>query len=137
MERIVNMSNQRDAFVFLNELKRLKGPYRFEVVQHRPRRSDRQNRYYWPCFVQPFATFLRDQGEFCTDDEAHEVLKYRFLRKSKMNKVTAEVVDFVPSTTSLNTTEFNEYLDRVAAWLADTFGIIVPEPDVYHEKDAA
>lgn len=135
-EMTVDMSNAKQAAMFLNGLRRLRGVYRFEFVKFRPRRSDRQNRYYWPCFVKPFADFLRDQGETTTDDEAHELLKYKFLRRSKVNPTTGEVIEYVASTTSLDTAEFNEYLDQCAAWLADMFGIIVPEPEAYHEKDS-
>jgi hypothetical protein len=117
-----------------------KGAIRIEIMEHRPRRTDRQNRYYWPCFVQPLADFLREQGDLTEDEEAHELIKAKFLRKTIVNKKTGEVMEYVGSTTDLTTKEFNEYLDRVAFWLADMFGIVVPDPNVYHEredKDAA
>jgi hypothetical protein len=117
-----------------------KGSIRIEIMEHRPRRTDRQNRYYWPCFVQPLAEFLREQGDLTEDEEAHELIKAKFLRKTIVNKKTGEVMEYVGSTTDLTTKEFNEYLNRVAFWLADMFGIVVPDPNVYHEredKDAA
>jgi hypothetical protein len=112
-----------------------KGAIRIEIMEHRPRRTDRQNRYYWPCFVQPFAEFLNEQGEQIDDEAAHELIKAKFLRKSIINKKTGEIMEYVGSTTKLNTREFNEFLDQVAYWLADMFGIIVPEPNVYHERE--
>lgn len=112
-----------------------KGAIRIEIMEHRPRRTDRQNRYYWPCFVQPLADFLREQGDLTEDEEAHELIKAKFLRKTIVNKKTGEVMEYVGSTTDLTTKEFNEYLDRVAFWLADMFGIVVPDPNVYHERE--
>ena len=135
IERIVNMDNPRDATLFLNQLRRLRGPYRFAVTKHRPRRSDRQNRYYWPCFVHLFAKEMRDQGQHVTDKEAHGMLKYRLLRESKVDHTTGEVFEFILSTASLDTAQFNEYLDRCAVWLNDALGIIVPDPADYHEKE--
>ena len=135
-EAIINMSNEAKKFALLNRLKRLEGPHRISVVKYRPRRSDRQNRYYWPCFVRPFADFIRDQGERITDEHAHQMLKHRFLKRDAIDKRTGEVVgEYTKSTTSLDTAEFNEYLDQVAYWLSDMFGIMVPDPDDYHEKD--
>lgn len=132
-EAIIDMSNARESSQFLNGLRRLRGKHRFEFVRYRPRRSDRQNKYYWPCFVVPFADFLRDQGEQVTDLQAHELLKHKFLRQTVVDKRTGEAMDYTRSTTELDTAEFNRFLDDCAAWLADMFGIIVPEPDAYRE----
>lgn len=115
-------------------LRRLTGEWRFTVCRYRKRRSDRQNRYYWPVFVGSFARFLRDQGENVTDLEAHEMLKHRHLKTTKVCKSTGEAFDYVRSTTELTTAEFNEYLDRCAVFLAEYCGIVLPDPSDYHEK---
>lgn len=128
---IIDMGDSVKRARLLNTLGALRGPWRIEWCRYRFRRSDRQNRYYWPCFVQPFAQFLRDQGEHYTDGEAHEMLKHRFLRRSK--EVNGEHLEYTPSTTDLDTLQFNVYLDACAAWLSDFFGLIVPDPDDYRE----
>ena len=133
-ERVVDMSIPKDAAAFINALRKLRGRYRFDIRKHRARRSDRQNRYYWPCFVHVLGGYLRDQGETTTDNEAHEILKHKFLQMSVMaDHATGEMVEYTRSTTELDTSEFNEYLDRCAHWLSDFFGIIVPEPSEYRE----
>lgn len=135
-ETIVNMSDAKMKSRVLNRMRLLRGKYRIEVTKYRPRRSDRQNRYYWPCFVAPFAEFLRDQGEHVTDEEAHEILKHKFLRKTTIAPTTGEELEYVrPTTTTLTTSEFNEYLDRCAHWLADMFGIEIPDSTDYHERE--
>jgi len=137
-ELVVNLSNPREKRMLLETIRGLEGPHRVEVVKYRPRRTDRQNRYYWPCFVQPLAEFLREQGECYTDQQAHELLKAKFLRQDVHHPLTGRCVgETVRSTTDLNTSEFNEYLDQCAFWLADMFGIVVPEPDVYREMERA
>lgn len=112
---------------------------RVEACQYRQRRTDRQNRFYWPCVVAPFAEFLREQGENVSDDDAHHILKVRHLpRRRIVNRDTGELIGYAKlTTTTLNTEEFNAYLDRCVAWLADMFGFVLPEPSQYHERDEA
>lgn len=132
-EIIANMDDARLRTRIVNAIASKRGTWRIDVTRYRRRRSDRQNRYYWPCCVQPFGGFLRDQGEGVTDIEAHEMLKAKFLRKTV--EVKGERVDITRSTTELDTAEFNEYLDKCAAWLADMFGFVMPAPADYHERD--
>jgi hypothetical protein len=80
--------------------------------------------------VHPFAEFLREQGENVTDDDAHQILKTKFLRVVVQDE-KAGWLEYTRSTTSLNTDEFNDYLDRCSAWLFDMFGIQTPDADVY------
>lgn len=130
-EHIVDFSEPRERASFVSGINRLVGMYRIKIVAYRKRRSDPQNRYYWSAFVAPFAQFLRDQGQDVTDLDAHEILKFRFLRKTAFNKDTGEAYDFTRGSKDLNTTEFYDYLERVAAWLADEFDIIVPEASLH------
>jgi hypothetical protein len=119
-------------------LKGCRGKWRITAVRWRQRRTDRQNRYYWPAFVTPFLAYLNEEnGESHTKLSAHEILKGRFLRSTFIHKETGEAFDFTRSTTDLSTGEFNNYLDQCAAFLAEYCGIIVPEPSEYHEREAA
>ena len=125
---IVNLSDPRAKRALLSRIGALQGPHRIEVCKFKPRRSDRQNSYYWPCFVEPFAKWLREEnGDAATEQEAHEILKHRFLRRTVIDKGTGEVLgDVTRSTTELDTSEFTEFLDQCAAFLADYCGIAVP-----------
>lgn len=134
-EYIIDFNNNAERDGFVIALRRLRGRHRISIVKHRRRRTDRQNRYYWPVFVKSFGDFLREQGENVTDDQAHEMLKHKFLRQTWIDGRTGEALDYTRSTTALDVAEFNQYLDSVALWLADMFGIIVPSPDEYHEKE--
>ena len=135
---IDDFSNSRIKSRAIAQVGALQGTWRMELCRYRPRRSDRQNRYYWPCFVAPFAEYLKEQGNEFDDFEyaAHEILKAAFLKVQTFDKRTGKRRVFVQSTTKLNTAEFNEYLDKCAAMLASECGIIVPEPSVYREIES-
>lgn len=132
-DMIIDMSNPAEKRSILERVRGLVGMWRIEICKYRKRRTDRQNRYYWPCFVQPFGDYLRGQGHEFTDQMAHAVLKEMFLKRSVMDQNTGELYEYTMSTTELSTVEFNEYLDKCAAFFAMDCGIIVPEPNVYRE----
>lgn len=131
---IINMDEPRERAMIIDKVRNLSGGmFRFMIGKYRKRRTDRQNRFYWPAFVAPFADFMRSHGHAISDDDAHEILKYQFLRRSIIDR-SGELMEYTRSTTSLDTQEFNQYLDQCAAFLANYAGIIVPEPDVYRER---
>jgi hypothetical protein len=137
-ELIIDGNNPREVLALTEMCRHLEGKWRITFVKHRPRRSDRQLRYYWPCFVQPFADWLRGHGnDHFTDEMAHEVLKKMFLERSVMNPATGEVMTYVASTGDLSTGEFNEYLEKVAAFLASECDFRVAEPNVFREPEEA
>ena len=127
MNRVIDFGNQREKAMFIDGIRRLDGRWRVEWVRYRPRRSDRQNRYYWPCFVEPFADHLGVEP-----DQAHLILKAKFLRKEIIDKETGERFVFVLRSSKLSTSDFNEYLDNCAQFLAELL-IFVPEANVYRE----
>jgi hypothetical protein len=134
MELVLDMSNPREKTMLLNQIRNLLGWHRFDILKYRRRRTDAQNRYYWPCFVGPFADMLRGQGEAVSELEAHEILKQRFLRKAVINQGTGEVLEYVRSTTELDVSEFNQYLDQCAGFLRE-LGVEVPDPSVYKQDE--
>jgi hypothetical protein len=136
-ELILDMSNPREKGLLLESVRKLEGWHRITIVKHRRRRTDRQNRYYWPCFVGPFGDYLRAQGHEFTDEMAHEVFKAMFLQTSVCDANTGQVLTYTRSSADLSTVDFNEYLDKCAAFLASDCGIVVPEPDAYHEPAEA
>ena len=134
-EAILNLDDARTRTKLMNRINAMRGRWRFNVCRYRPRRSDRQNRFYWPCFVQPFAGWLLENGhDDATEEMAHEFFKNRYLKRPIINKETGELLgEYVESTTKLDTAEFNAYLDQCAKFLAEFCEIVVPEPSEYHE----
>ncbi len=137
-----NLSDHRDKQKLLESVRSLAGEHRVEITRWRPRRSDRQNRFYWPCFVQQFSDWLSAEWERGVhEDEAHSILKDRFLRVpvttadgETVFDVAGDPVMRTRSTTELTTTEFNLYLDCCAEFLREWCKITVPDPCTYHER---
>ena len=110
-------------------LKGLKGLHRVQLTVARQGRSSLQNRLYWGTAVTEFQKFLNEQGEPYTKEQAHEILKGKFLREDVPDPTTGELLtERVKSTTELDTNEFAEFYDQCRAWLKDMFGIDTPEP---------
>lgn len=127
-EAILDMSNPITKSRVVERIKRLEGRWRFDVRRYRPRRSDRQNRFYWPCIVQPFGRALREAGNNFTDDDAHEMLKNEFLQVTHVDERTGRRMTCTRSTTKLDTAEFADYVDQCAAYLS-AMDIYVPAPN--------
>jgi hypothetical protein len=119
-------------------LRNLRGRYTVTIRKWYPDRTNLQNRYYRGCFVTPFFHYLRDQGHdnIIVPNDAHLILAYRFLRREIVDEQTGEVLGIeVKSTADLDTKEFNEYLEQCAQFLAETCGIVVPEPDKNYKNE--
>jgi hypothetical protein len=126
-DTFLDLSNARTKATLVSMVQRLEGPHRVSIVKWKPRRTDRANRFYWPAIVHPFGEFLREHGNDYTDEEAHQMLKWRFLRKTWVDEATGEQVEFVPSSAKLDTEQFGTYLEQCSAWLAE-LGVFVTAP---------
>jgi hypothetical protein len=141
----INLSDQNAKRLLLDAIRAMSGEHRVEIVLYRPRRSDRQNKFYWPCFVEPFADWLSEQrGKQVDPQIAHEIFKQTFLRVCVGDADGVQLFDKAGeplmrtrSTTELNTARFNEYLDQCAALLVELGALReMPEPSTYHEVAA-
>lgn len=81
-------------------------------------RSLNENNYYWGVVVQ----MISDETGF-TPEEAHEAVKWLFLRKQVGNIFT------VKSTAILNTLEFEEYVENVRRWAQNELNLRIPLPN--------
>jgi hypothetical protein len=126
-EVLLNLDHEPTRRTLMNKISLARGPHRVTVVRWKPRRSDGQNRLYWVSIVHPFGEFLREHGNEYTDDEAHEMLKHKFLKRSAANPATGEELEFTATTTKLTTEDFSEYLEQCSAWLAE-LGVFVSAP---------
>lgn len=88
------------------------------VKKYNPKRSDRQNRYYWSVVVGYISAYTGQLPE-----EAHEGLKSMFL------KVHHDKLPYIRSTASLTTKEFNDYVEQCIVWAAQFLGVAIPDPD--------
>jgi hypothetical protein len=81
--------------------------------------------------VYPYvAQGMHDQwGDTITSDEAHIFCKGRFLSRPIVNRETGQEMGVAfPSTTKLTTTEFKEYIEKIARFAAESLGVVIPAP---------
>jgi hypothetical protein len=92
-----------------------------EVVirKYKSKRSNEQNSYYWGVVLDILSKHTGYES-----DEMHEILKFKFLRKRINNDV-----EYVQSTTKLNTAEMEEYLEKVRRWAATELSCNIPLPN--------
>jgi hypothetical protein len=105
---------------YLTQLSNLKGK-RIELTlkEEKSQRSINQNSYYWGVVVTILGDFFGYEPE-----EMHTALRMKFLNKEPVCGLnTAE------STTALNTTQFEDYLERIRRWAAIEYHIYVPLPN--------
>lgn len=97
----------------------LEGKYvEVKVQKERSQRSLNQNAYYWGIVIE-----LLSQHTGYTPDEMHEICRYQFLKK-----VNEAGFEFIQSTSKLNTTEFESYLEEIKRW-ASMLGVVIPDPN--------
>jgi len=94
------------------------GKYFVDIRESKNSRSLQQNRYYWGVVLK---TISFDTGY--TSEEMHQLMAKQFLSYEKNGK------QFVRSTASLNTKEFEEYMSQIRMFASAELGIFVPEPN--------
>lgn len=85
-------------------------------------RTGNQNRYYWGVLIDVIATETGNDPE-----TVHEALKAMFLSTVPVTMAN-NTVNCMPSTTRLNTAEFNNYIEKIITWGAEN-DILLPYPN--------
>ena len=117
---VINNNFKPDNLQRLSEyLKTLEGvPCEATVRKRKAQRSNNQNNYY-------FGVVCKILGDYFgyTEDEMHDALKMKFLRRGACDLET------VRSTTKLNTSEFEEYLEKIRRWAITDYNVNIPLPN--------
>ena len=99
------------------------------VTRKRKHRSDPQNRYYWGVVVEMIRAGLKDMGDIVDQDQTHDFLRHRFLKVTRVDADTGEVLyEYAQSTTKLSTVEFSEYIEKCCQFAAEFLGVSIPLP---------
>jgi len=87
------------------------------VRKHRKDRTLTQQGYLWVIYQ-----FIADNTDGWTKEDVHDAMRQMFLtdRTGPMPRLL--------STTELSTVEFNEYIERIAQFCAETLDLVIPEP---------
>jgi len=123
--QITNKQVIRKAFEALKD-----GSYLISIENSKKRTSP-QNKYYWSGVIPLVKDGLIDVGyrEITSNEQVHDLMKFMFLKKQIANEETGEVIETIGSTTKLTTTEFNDYIDRIAQFAAEMLGVVIPPPN--------
>lgn len=138
---VLDLSRPEVKMRLVQRIMALEGPHEvidrggvLTIKQRHRGRTLRQNAFYWVAVVPAFVDALREQwGEEVSEDDAHAMLKERFLkvRKRRVDEETGEipgVLEYVRSTTTLTTVEFSDYIDQCRKFLMEWFRVEVEDP---------
>lgn len=102
---------------------------RWEVVirEHKPKRTNAQNRLYWEWLTIIADETGSDKGGL------HEHFGGLYLDK-RVIEVLGVNIDVPISTTDLDVKGFTEYLNRIEAFAIAELGILLPRPDDEHHE---
>jgi len=107
-----------DLPAYLKTLDKLEGEQiTVEIKKRSKGRSVPQNKYY------RFVLGLICNETGYTDDEMHEILRYKFLLQKDADD------PYVKSTAMLSTVEFEEYMTEVRQWASVMLNCFVPLPN--------
>lgn len=99
--------------------------------EHKRKRSNNQNRYYWGVVIPLVLEMFTDAGNDTTAEEVHEFLK-EYVGGSTFVRllVTPDLKrrSVVRSSTTLTTDEWESFMEMVRAWAA-TMGCQIPLPN--------
>lgn len=104
----------------------------FTLKRKIKKHSKEQRGYYFAVIVQMFLKGLQNLGhdDILNLDQAHEILKVKFLLEQKIDEETGELLyEKVKSFADLNEVECSIYIDRCIRWLNTFFKIDVPPPN--------
>lgn len=105
-----------------------------------PKRSSRQNAYYWGVVIEQYLHAMLDTGDNTIEDVAralhtetladalHEMLKYQFAGREVLNYDTGEIMRLPGATSKMNTVEIGVYWDKIRADAHDKYGVEIPPP---------
>jgi len=99
------------------------GKYIHEIKRYSENRSLEQNRLMWA-----YTTIIANELGY-EKETMHEIIKYKFLKREKVNEDGGEVLEYLKSTTKLTKPEFAEFIKQLQIWSAQTFNVILPDPE--------
>lgn len=125
--KVISDSDKEAVKAYVDKLPQGKR-FDISIKLHREKRTIDQNRllFLWIGCVS------HETGYF--KDEVHEIFKKKFLGTETF-EIWGEKVERIKSTTSLDTKQFSQYLERIQQFAATEMGIILPDPkDQYFDQ---
>ena len=104
---------------FVEDLVKLEGKdIIFTILENKDYRTNSQNKLWW----RYMDILSADLGY--SKDEMHDICKLKFLKRERFEDGIK--VEYLKSTAQLTKKEFNNLVDEVIIWAAQTFSINLP-----------
>ena len=97
------------------------------------KRTTKQNRYYWGVVVKMIRERFKELGHELDSDEVHDFLKGEFNKREIVTE-NDHHLSIPRSTKDLDSTSFNEYLEKVRQFASITLEINIPDPDENYQS---
>ena len=99
------------------------GKHVLETRKYSAKRSNEQNRLY-----QAYAKILAHElgYEF---EEMKDILRFKFLKREKVDERSGEVLEFIEHTSKLSMPEFVEFTQNIQRWAAEMFDVVLEDPE--------
>jgi hypothetical protein len=123
-----NRENTRRAALFLESLPRNKA-WSVEVREHKPRRTDQQNRYLRACYRIVLEKGGEDFGGWTADD-LHDFLLGEHFGLEHLKVAGRTHTRPARRSSRLNKQDMSDYIAFVQQWAAE-LGIYIPDPEEY------
>ena len=99
------------------------------IDEHKETRSGAQNRLYWKWIGELRDLYLESTGNPITSDSIHDDLKRAFLGEEQTTDIVTQRPKFAPQSTSrLKVAPFAEYLNKIHAHAATSWGLTLTIP---------
>lgn len=133
---VLNLSDLAVKRRLMQKISMLSGLYEVTLKPRKLSRTLNQNSYYWAAVVAPFTEWLcENYGETIKPEQSHEMLKRRILGAREItDTTTGEILELPATTRTLDTKEFNEYIESCAEFLASFCGVVVLPPELFYEQ---
>lgn len=134
---VFNMDDIEQRRRLMAKIGKMRGLWSVSLEPRKKTRSLQANGYYWAAYIPAWLEWLREaSGEpWITKDQAHKALvKHVLGTQQVVNKETGELIDEItPETHTMDTGDFNNYLDRAAEFLASFCGIVIIPSELFFE----
>ena len=101
-----------------------RGPVELILRPAKSKRSIEQNQRYWKLLSQMAVAIVIDGRRF-RPEVWHEHLKREFIGREELVLPSGEIEERGISTTTLNVSDFGDYMAKIEAWCATEHGVIV------------
>lgn len=100
-----------------------------DVSVHKRKGSRKTHAYYRGYVLPEIHQFYKRHGNEISIEEVHEMMKFRFMLREKIDPDTGELLgQYIPSSADFLQEEWNEYLEQIKRWAAE-MGLYLLDPN--------